>query len=111
MALPWAMAVDVSYLGQHQYNILQTIDINRPDIGAAFLAQNLDPTLAASTTPAGTAVVSDLLRPFRGYGSITQTTPWLNRTYHSLQLSLQRRFSNGLSFGFNDTIGLYDHQN
>ena len=29
-------------------------------------------------------------------------------TYHSLQLSFQRRFSNGLSFGFNDTIGLYD---
>ena len=36
---------------------------------------------------------------------------WLERTYHSLQLSLQRRFRNGLSFGFNDTIGLYDRQN
>ena len=33
-----------------------------------------------------------------------------SRTYHSLQLSFNRRFSNGVSFGFNDTIGLYDHQ-
>jgi hypothetical protein len=51
------------------------------------------------------------MRSFRGYSSITQTSGWLNRTYHSLQLSLQRRFRNGLSFGFNDTIGLYDRQN
>ena len=40
-----------------------------------------------------------------------QTAGWLNRTYHSIQLSIQRRFTNGLSFGFNDTIGLYDRQN
>ena len=30
------------------------------------------------------------------------------RTYHSLQLSFNRRFRNGVSFGFNDTIGLSD---
>ena len=52
MALPWAMALDVSYVGQHQYNILQNVDINRVDFGAAFLPQNQDPSLAASTTPA-----------------------------------------------------------
>jgi hypothetical protein len=52
-----------------------------------------------------------LMRPFQGYSSITQTSGWQKRTYHSLQLSLQRRFRNGLSFGFNDTIGLYDRQN
>ena len=31
--------------------------------------------------------------------------------YHSLQLSYNRRFTNGLSFGFNDTISLSDRQN
>ena len=87
------------------------MDINRVDFGTAFLPQNQDPTLAASTTPGATAVVTDLMRAFRGYSSITQTSGWLDRTYHSLQLSLQRRFRNGLSFGFNDTIGLYDRQN
>ena len=111
MTLPWAMALDVSYVGQHQYDILQNMDINRVDFGTAFLAANQDPSLAASATPGATAVATDLMRSFRGYNSITQTSGWLNRTYHSLQLSLQRRFRNGLSFGFNDTIGLYDRQN
>jgi hypothetical protein len=111
MALPWAMTLDVAYVGQHQYGILQTLDINRVDIGSAFLPQNQDPSLAASTTPGGTAVVADLMRAYRGYSGITQTAGWQWRTYHSLQLSLQRRFRNGLSFGFNDTIGLYDRQN
>jgi hypothetical protein len=109
MALPWAMALDVSYVGQHQYDVLQNMDINRVDFGTAFLAENQDPTLAASTTGSG-AVVTDLMRPFKGYSAITQTSGWQERTYHSLQLSLQRRFTNGLSFGFNDTIGLYDRQ-
>ena len=87
------------------------MDINRVDFGAAFLPANQDPTLAASTTPGAAAVVADLMRAFQGYSSITQTSGWQERTYHSLQLSLQRRFRNGLSFGFNDTIGLYDRQN
>ena len=34
----------------------------------------------------------------------TSSRGWV--THHSLQLSFNRRFSNGLSFGFNDTIGL-----
>jgi hypothetical protein len=109
MTLPWAMALDVSYVGQHQYDVLQNMDINRVDFGTAFLPENQDPTLAASTTGSG-AVVTDLMRPFKGYSAITQTSGWLERTYHSLQLSVQRRFTNGLSFGFNDTIGLYDRQ-
>ena len=32
------------------------------------------------------------------------------RTYHSLQLSLNRRLIRGVALGFTDTIGLYDHQ-
>ena len=31
------------------------------------------------------------------------------RTFHSLQSSVNRRFRNGVSFGFNDTWVLYDH--
>ncbi len=42
MALPWASAIDVSYVGEHRYNLLtqfnQPIDINAPDFGAAYLA-------------------------------------------------------------------------
>ena len=46
------------------------------------------------------------MRAFKGYSGITQNVSrgWV--THHSLQLSLQRRFRNGVSFGVNDTIGL-----
>jgi hypothetical protein len=107
---PWAVAVDVSYVGQHSFNTLQGVNINAVDFGAAFLPQNQDPTLAANTVPGATAVSQDRMRSFIGYGSITQQWGRGWRTYHSLQLSFQRRFRNGFSFGFNDTISLSDHQ-
>jgi hypothetical protein len=50
----------------------------------------------------------DLARSFRGYSTITLRAYEGWRTYHSIQLSFNRRFANGFSFGFSDTIGLYD---
>jgi hypothetical protein len=46
------------------------------------------------------------MRAFTGYSGITQNVSrgWI--THHSLQISLNRRFSHGVSYGFNDTIGL-----
>jgi hypothetical protein len=71
----------------------------------AYLPQYQDATLAP-TTPGATSVSSDQMRAFKGYAGITQNVSrgWV--THHSLQLSLQRRFRNGVSFGANDTIGL-----
>ena len=100
-----------SYVGQHQYDILQNMDINRGRFRHGVPAGEPGPDAGRQHHAGATAVVTDLMRAFRGYSSITQTTGWQERTYHSLQLSLQRRFRNGLSFGFNDTIGLYDRQN
>jgi hypothetical protein len=111
MSLPWSIVLDVSYVGQHQYHILQNVNLNAVDMGASFLPQNQDRTLAPSANPGATAVNSDQMRAIPGYSSITQTSGWMWRTYHSIQLSFQRRFRDGLSFGFNDTMGLYDHQN
>jgi hypothetical protein len=111
VALPMAVTLDVSYVGQHGYNIVQGVNLNAVDYGAAFLAKNQDLTLASSGTPGATALSQDLMRSIRGYSSITQNLGYLRRTYHSIQLSVQRRFRNGLSFGFNDTMGLSDTQN
>ena len=108
MALPWATTLDVSYVGQHGFNIVQGVNLNAVDYGAAFLQQNQDPTLAASTTPGASALSQDLMRAVRGYSSITQNLGYQWRTYHSIQWSAQRRFKNGVSFGFNDTMGLFD---
>jgi len=109
MALPWAMTLDTSYVGQHGFNVVQPVNLNAVDYGAAFLAKNQDPTLTANATPGATALSQDLMRSIRGYSSITQNLGYQWRTYHSIQVSLQRRFRNGVSFGFNDTMGLSDH--
>jgi len=113
MTLPWSSAIDIEYVGQHSYNSLEGVDINAIDFGTAFNPATIDPTLAASPTPGATsyaATNSDIVRAFRGYSSITQQWGRGWRTFHSLQLSYNRRFKDGLSFGLNDTISLFDHQ-
>jgi len=106
MALPWSSVIDVEYVGQHGFNIVEGINLNSVDFGSAYLPQYQDPTLATTTTPGATAVSTDLMRAFRGYSAINQNVSrgWI--THHSLQLSFTRRFRNGISWGFNDTIGL-----
>jgi hypothetical protein len=107
--LPWASVVDIEYVGQHSYNTLDSVDINGVDFGAAYLSTNQDPTIS-SATPGAAAVATDQMRAFHGYSSITQQVSRGWRTFHSIQLSFSRRFKDGLAFGFNDTIPLYDHQ-
>jgi hypothetical protein len=112
MALPWASTIDVSYVGQHGFNQLreirgqQQVDINAVDIGAAFLPQNQDPTLAPSSTPGATAYSTDLLRPYRGLGQVGFNVPDFHETYHSIQTTLNRRFRDGIAFGLAYTLGL-----
>jgi hypothetical protein len=114
MVLPWAMALDVSYVGNHGFNRLRAfqggangaVDLNAVDIGAAFLPQNQDPTLAPSAVPGATAYSTNLLRPFRGYAAINEQQTQFWDTYHSIQMSLNRRSRNGLAFGTNYTLGL-----
>ena len=113
MTLPWSSALDVEYVGQHSFNTLEGVDINAIDFGTAFLSTTVDPTLPANATPGATSYAAtnpDLVRAFRGYSSITQQLGRGWRTFHSLQLSFNRRFKDGLSFGFNDTLVLSDHQ-
>jgi len=111
MALPWSSSLDVAYTGQHSWNTPQAVNINAVDFGAAFLPENQDPTLALSATPGASALASDQMRGFLGFGTITRRMSTLWRTYHGINLSFQRRFTSGLAFGFIDTIALYDHQN
>jgi hypothetical protein len=111
MALPWSSSLDVAYTGQHSWNTPQAVNINAVDFGAAFLPENQDSTLAPSATPGASALVSDQMRGYLGFGTITRRMSTLWRTYHGINVSFQRRFTSGLAFGFIDTIALYDHQN
>jgi hypothetical protein len=110
MMLPWATALDVEYVGYHGYNVVETVDINSIDFGTAYQPAYQDPTLS-STLPGGAAVTTEAMRPFRGYGQISQFWARGWNTSHSVQVSLNRRFRNGLSFGLNDTIVLSQKQN
>ena len=103
--LPWSTALDLAYTGEHAYNLVEAVNINAVDFGAAFLPANQDPTLS-SNIPGAAAATADQMRAFRGYSGITQHMPrgWL--TAHTLQLSLVRRYRAGLAYGFNDTIVL-----
>jgi hypothetical protein len=114
MALPWAAVLDVAYVGNHGFNRLRafqgggngSVDLNAVDFGAAYLLQNQDPTLGSSGVPGATAYTSNLLRAFRGLSNINDQETRFWDEYHSIQMSLNRRFQNGLAFGTNYTLGL-----
>ena len=111
-ALPWAMAIDLSYVGNHGFNRMgalqggSTVNLNSIDLGTAYLPQNQDKTRATSSVPGATALPANLLRSYQGLANINQNTTEFWDTYHSLQASLNRRFRNGFSFGANYTYGI-----
>jgi hypothetical protein len=106
MTLPWASTLDVSYVGSHGYNLIgSNPDLNAPDLGVAYLAQNQDPT-ASSTVPGAAALTTDLLRPYRGLGAITTTWGRYWNGYDSIQASFNRRFRNGVQATLNYTYGI-----
>jgi hypothetical protein len=101
--LPFASVLDVSYVGTTASHLQTRRNLNVPAYGAAYLAANQDPTLAVSAVPGATALPVDFLRPFPGFGNITYWETSQSSNYHSLQMSLNRRFSRGLLFGLNYT--------
>ncbi len=44
MMLPWSTQLDFEYTGEHAYNLIEDVNINAIDFGAAFLPANQDPT-------------------------------------------------------------------
>jgi hypothetical protein len=108
-ALPWALALDVSYVGNYGYNRMgafqagSSVNLNAIDFGTAYLPQSQDPTRAPSAIPGGSAFSTNLLRPYRGLGNINRQTTEFYDAYHSIQTSINRRFRSGFSFGANYT--------
>jgi hypothetical protein len=94
MALPWSSALDVSYVGNRGFNRLRafqgggggSVDLNAVDFAAAYLPQNQDPTLVASSVPGANAYTTNLLRPYRGFSNINEQQTKFWDEYHSIRL-------------------------
>lgn len=74
--------LDVSYVGSHGTHLLRPLNINSPPAGLA----------------AAEKIHINAVRPFLGYGNITQRESSASSSYHSLQAKLNRRLSGKLTF-------------
>ena len=100
------LVADVAYVGNAARDQLITNGaINGRPYGYAYQASSLDPTVVSGGQ--AQPLPDDLLRPYQGYGSITQRTFAGYGDYHALQVALnRRRTADGLSFGVSYTYAV-----
>jgi hypothetical protein len=110
--LPFGTVLDVAYIGNIQRHQTMQFNINQVLPGVSWQPQFRDPRLAGNNfagpvsasnpgpLPGTQAVDSLLMRPFRGFNSLNLITNVGNARYNSLQWSLNKRFSHGLTFQF-----------
>jgi hypothetical protein len=114
----WSTAVDVAYVGRLGRHHARQRNLNSPPYGTAFSRAAQDPTqftggvipttqpnLPLAYSQAGInftgqlALPVNFLRPFPGYGDIIYRSFDANSNYNALQVSVNRRFTNRLTFG------------
>ena len=88
----WKTVLDVAYVGSFGRHLGQNRQLNVVPYGAEFLPQNQNPQT-------NSALNDNYFRPYPGYGNIPQQVFVGNSSYHSLQITANRRFTRGLTFG------------
>ncbi|MCU1325154.1 MAG: hypothetical protein JWN34_524, partial [Bryobacterales bacterium] len=100
--------LDVAYVGSLGRHLQQARSLNAVPYGTTSLASSIDPTT-------GRPYPLNFLRPYQGYGDIQYNEFASNSSYHSMQTTLNRRFSHGLMFGaawtWSKTMDLVDGNN
>ena len=92
--LPWKFMADVAYVGNSNTNVSRNIPINN-----LTPAQLVDPANRDPTQNNTQLKDQNFLRPYPGYGAINERRYFEDGiTYHSIQVGITRRLSNGLSF-------------
>ncbi len=90
--LGWSTILEVGYVGSLGRHLLEEQNLNAIPLGANFAAKNIDPTT-------NKALPSQFERPITGYGSINLIESVSNSSYHSMQTTVNRRFTNSLQLG------------
>jgi hypothetical protein len=91
--LGFATILDVSYAGTLGRHLNDQRNLNTVPYGAHFLPQNADPTNPSTPLP------DNFYRPYPGLGTIWYYENASSSNYHALQVSVNRRFTEGLQFG------------
>ncbi len=108
-------AFDVSYVGGLSRHLMASRNINVVPMYARFVApvgsipgnpQNADPTNTKNPLP------DNFLRPYYGWGDINYRSNGYSSNYNSLQVAVNRRYTNGLQVGvsytFSKALGVAD---
>ena len=88
-----SVALEVSYVGTQSRHLYATTAMNPIPLFAHFDSANQDPTRA------GSVMLDDFLRPYKGVGNVTLSMPQMSTNYNALQVSGSRRLGKGLQFG------------
>jgi hypothetical protein len=98
--IAWNTLVEVGYVGRRGLHAQRERNINQLPVGACPGNQpgftGGCPFISAGST---TRFNADALRPFKGFGIIRLTNNDANSLYNGLQVSANRRFSDGFLFG------------
>ncbi len=88
--------LDVSYIGSLARHLIIQRNINSIPMYAQFDPANID-------TTTGSPLPDNYLRPYLGMGTINMRTFDGTSNYHGLQMSANRRMTNGLQYGVSYT--------
>jgi hypothetical protein len=113
----WQTVMEISYVGSLTRHLGERRDINQVFDGAKFLnlnPQNRNPFSAVGVNgPNSTGALADnFLRPYQGYGSITEVVYAGSSNYNSLQVQVNRRYTHGFQYGIAYTYSkTFDYAN
>jgi hypothetical protein len=95
--LPFKLIADVAYVGNANRNNNNTFQINNVAYGTTRV--DLNAGVADPTQSNTVAKATDYLRPYRGYNTIGQQQWRGYANYHSIQVAVTRRLSDGFGWG------------
>lgn len=84
--LPFKLILDVGYVGTQARHLARGLNLNQLPVGTLTKPQNVGAN-------------ANSLRPYPGYGNITDYDYGDTSSYNGLQVSATRRMASGLSFG------------